>query len=265
MAKKKKKAVELKHVYAGYGEDMILQDVTVSLDEGEFLGVIGPNGGGKTTMLKVLLGLLPPIKGHVHIFGHEAMDARRLIGYVPQYATFDRQFPIDVWNVVLMGRLGKLGWKPFFSPRDKRIARDALRKVDMLKFKKREVSKLSGGQIQRVFIARALATEPKLLLLDEPTASVDKMNQESIFELLRELNKTITIILVSHDVGFISSYVKKIACLNRFFIYHDSRELTPDMLEAAYECPIDIIAHGHPHRVLPHHRHPDDSENGGAG
>jgi len=183
-----------------------------------------------------------------------------LIGYVPQYATFDRKFPIDVFNVVLMGRLGKLGFKPFYSNKDKRLAEEALKMVDILEYKNTMISALSGGQIQRVFIARALASKPKLLLLDEPTASVDKKNQENIFELLRRINNKITIILVSHDVGFISSYVKKIACLNRFLIYHNDKDLTPGMLEAAYECPIDMVAHGMPHRVLAHHKHPDDVE-----
>lgn len=258
--KKKEYAVELKHVCARYGNEEILHDVSIKLDANEFLGIIGPNGGGKTTLLKVLLGLLPPSEGQVKIFGKPASKSRNIIGYVPQYAKFDRNFPIDVWNVVLMGRLGSLGFKPFYTPNDKRTAEESLKKVGMWSFKDRKISNLSGGQIQRVFIARALSAKPRLLLLDEPTASVDKKNQESIFELLKDLNKYVTIVLVSHDVGFISSYVKKIACLNRYLIYHEGKELTDEMMEAAYQCPVDIIAHGHPHRVLPYHKHPDDEE-----
>ncbi len=250
---KPKLAVELDDVWAGYQHETILQEVNISIEENEFLAIIGPNGGGKTTFFKVLLGILKPTRGKIRVFGKDPSKARHLIGYVPQYALFDRQFPIDVWNVVLMGRVGHLGTRPFFSDEDRQMAMESLRMVEMDDLKDRQISRLSGGQMQRVFIARALASGPKLLLLDEPTASVDKRMQESIFELLGRLNKTITIILVTHDVGVVSAYVNKIGCLNKYLIYHDDKMLTPEMMEAAYDCPVDIIAHGVPHRVYGDH------------
>lgn len=248
------KAIELHDVTVSFEGNVVLKDVTVSLDKGEFLGIIGPNGGGKTTLLKVLLGLIPPDRGKVRIFGKKLKNVGDILGYVPQYSNFDAKFPISVWDVVLMGRVGELGWKPFFSRNDKKIAEQALKMVDMLEYKDYQISKLSGGQRQRVLIARALTTNPKILLLDEPTASVDEKIRSSIYDLLRKLNedKDITIILVSHDIGVISSYVKKVACLNKYFIYHGSDELTPEMIEASYECPVDLVAHGHPHRVFEH-------------
>ncbi len=255
-------ALELDHVWAGYDDHDILKDVTLSVDEQEFLGIIGPNGGGKTTLLKVILGILKPNRGTVKVFGQPPSRVHRLIGYVPQYLQFDRQFPISVWDVVLMGRLGKLGMRPFYSKQDKEAALDALSQVQMEEFRGVQLSTLSGGQQQRVLIARALCSDPKLILLDEPTASIDKKMQKSIYELLTEINKSTTIILVTHDIGVLSSYVKKIGCINKYLIYHDDRELTKEMLEAAYECPVDLIAHGVPHRVFSDaHSHPDDPHN----
>ncbi|MBS3817244.1 MAG: ABC transporter ATP-binding protein [Candidatus Thermoplasmatota archaeon] len=254
-------AIELKDVSVSLGNKIVLKDVTVSLDEGTFLGIIGPNGGGKTTLLKVLLGLLTPEQGDVRIHGKTPSKVSDVIGYVPQYSNFDAQFPISVWDVVLMGRVGELGWKPFYSKEDKKIAEASLKMVDMLEYKDRQISELSGGQQQRVLIARALTIEPKILLLDEPTASIDEKIQTNIYELLQKLNKkkNITIILVSHDIGVISSYVDEVACLNQYLIYHGSDELTSEMIEASYECPVDLVAHGHPHRVF-EHKMPSEEE-----
>ncbi|MFW6048418.1 MAG: metal ABC transporter ATP-binding protein [Candidatus Natronoplasma sp.] len=245
-------AIKMKNVSVSLGNQIVLKDVDVSLDEGTFLGIIGPNGGGKTTLLKLLLGLITPEQGKIRIYGKSPSRINDRVGYVPQYSNFDAQFPISVWEVVLMGRVGELGWKPFYSKKDKKIAKRSLKMVDMQEYKDRQISELSGGQQQRVLIARALATEPKILLLDEPTASIDEKIQTSIYELLRNLNekKNMTIILVSHDIGVISSYVNEVACLNKYLIYHDSDELTSEMMEASYECPVDLVAHGHPHRVF---------------
>ncbi len=245
-------ALDLDHVWAGYDHNNVLKDVSLKVEENEFLGIIGPNGGGKSTLLKVILGILKPSSGTVRVLGLPPSRAGRHIGYVPQYIHYDRQFPIRVRDVVLMGRLSKMGRKPFYSKEDKEHAMDALNLVQMEEFRDRQLSQLSGGQQQRVLIARALCTEPKLILLDEPTASIDQKMQKGIYELLMELNETATIILVTHDIGVLSSYVKKIGCINKYFIYHGTKELTRDMLEAAYECPVDLIAHGVPHRVLDH-------------
>ncbi len=248
----KKLALSLRDVSVSLGSTQVLKDVDLSLEKGDFLGIIGPNGGGKTTLLKVILDLLEPERGEVKVLGGSPSKNRKKVGYVPQYTNFDAQFPIDVWNVVLMGRLEKPGWKLFYSKRDKNIAERALRSVNMYEYRDRQISNLSSGQQQRVLIARALATEPELLLLDEPTASVDEKIKTSVYDLLEKLNKekNLTIVLVSHDIGVLSSHVKKVGCLNTRFIYHGTDELTMDMMEEAYECPVDIIAHGHPHRVF---------------
>jgi zinc transport system ATP-binding protein len=231
----------------------VLEDINLSVKETDFIGLIGPNGGGKTTLLKVLLGLLPPMRGEVRILGKSIKEGRRYIGYVPQVVQFDRDFPISVWEVTRMGRLGKRRLLQHYTAEDDEVVTEALRSVDMLNLRDHPIGELSGGQRQRAYIARALATEPEILLLDEPTASVDPQVSTSIYELLSRLNERVTILVISHDMGVISAHVKTVGCLNRQLFYHGEKQITPDMLEAAYHCPIDLIAHGIPHRVFPEH------------
>jgi zinc transport system ATP-binding protein len=248
-------AIAIQNLWAGYNGDSVLEDINLSVKELDFIGLIGPNGGGKSTLLKVLLGLLPITKGEVKILGRSINQGRRYIGYVPQAVECDRNFPISVWDVVKMGRLGKRGLFQPYNAKDNEIVANALRNVDMLHLRDRTIGDLSGGQRQRVYIARALATEPQILLLDEPTASVDPQVRSNIYELLQKLNQSITILMISHDMGVISSYVKTVGCLNRRLFYHNDKEIRPEMLQAAYQCPIDLIAHGVPHRVFPPHEH----------
>ena len=244
-------AVLLRDVSYRYREAPVLEAIDLVLNEGDFLGIIGPNAGGKTTLLKIILGLLEPARGTVEVFGRSPREARGTIGYVPQYARFDSSFPIDVLDMV---RMGRLGWRRREGAREARAAAlAALEHVDLADLAGEQIGRLSGGQLQRVLIARALAAEPRILLLDEPTASVDTRIGQSVYGLLAGLSETLTVVLVSHDIGVISRYVKTIACLNVRLHYHHSRELTPDMVEAAYGCPVDLVAHGHPHRVLPSH------------
>lgn len=250
---KKVEVIRLEDVWVQWNDVPVLEDINLSLQKQDFLGIIGPNGGGKTTLLEVLLGLVQPSRGKVRVLGHSAKEGRQFIGYVPQYTKFDHDFPVSVWDVAMMGRLGRRGLFRRYTEDDRRVVAEALREVDMLELKDRQIGELSGGERRRVYIARALASDPKILLLDEPTASVDRRVLGNIYELLQELNQRVTIILVSHDIGVVSSYVKTIACLNRRLIYHASREITPDMLEAAYQCPVDLIAHGMPHRVFEQH------------
>ncbi len=248
-----REVISVRHLWAGYDGEPILEDINLSVRELDFIGLIGPNGGGKTTLLKVLLGLIPPMRGEVRIVGKSVEEGRRYIGYIPQTVEFDRDFPISVWDVARMGRLGRRRLLQRYTAEDDEIVAEALRSVDMLNLLDRPIGELSGGQRQRVYIARALATEPNILLLDEPMASVDPRVSASIYELLRQLNEHLTILMVSHDMSAISSHVKTVGCLNRWLFYHGEKQLTPDMLEAAYQCPIDLIAHGIPHRVFAEH------------
>ena len=249
-----KEIVNLKNIRAGYNGTPAIEDIDFSISQGDFLAIIGPNGGGKTTLLKVILGLIKPSKGSALILGKTPVESRGKIGYVPQHNLFDRDFPISVWETVLMGRYSKAGLFRRYSPKDKEMAIDALKTVGMLKNKARQLGILSGGEQQRVFIARALVSEPSLLLLDEPTASVDPAMQSEFYELMDSLKKEMAIVLVSHDIGAISVHVNKIACLNRRLHYHGSKEVSTKVLEATYQCPIQMITHGTvPHRVLKEH------------
>lgn len=246
--------VSLERVSFTYAGVDVLRDVSFDFHEGDFVGIIGPNAGGKTTLLKLILGLLRPDSGSIRVLGVSPNEARGLVGYVPQYAHFDCSFPIRVRTAVTMGTLGR------GRMRDK-VANDAvdraLEQVELHEVADRQMGSLSGGQLQRALIARALVTEPKLLLLDEPTASLDTRIGRSVYELLEELAEKITIVLVSHDIGVISRHVRTIACLNVEMHYHHSKHLTPEMIEAAYGCPVDLVAHGHPHRVLEQHEGAD--------
>jgi zinc transport system ATP-binding protein len=233
----------------------VLEGVNLDLDEGDFLGLIGPNGGGKSTLLKVILGLIKPSKGEVKVFGVAPEAARSHVGYMPQKTLFDPSFPVTALEVALMGRFSKAGLFRRYSQADRDAALRALEAVGMKELVNREIGSLSGGEQQRVFVARSLVSEPKLLLLDEPTAGVDAAQQAEFYELLCRLNKKneITIILVSHDITAVSKYVNKIACLNQRLFYHGSKELTTEDIEKAYGCPVEMIAHGTPHRVLKEH------------
>jgi zinc transport system ATP-binding protein len=226
--------ITVSNLWAGYEKETILEDINLTIQELDFLGIIGPNGGGKTTLLKVLLGLIKPWQGEVKIFGQNVQKGRELVGYVPQFVECDRSFPISVSDVVKMGRLSRKKLWQCYNKKDEEKVDQALDSVGMLTAKKRSIGELSGGQRQRVYIARALAVEPRLLILDEPTASVDPQMRASIFSLLQELNEWMTILIISHDMGAMSTYVKSIGCLNRRLYYHGEKSLTTSMLEQVY-------------------------------
>ena len=251
--------IDIQNLNFSYNGQPILIGVNLSLQAGDFMVMIGPNGGGKTTLLKLMLGLLEADSGTVRIFGKPPKGVSHRIGYVPQDVLINKNFPVSALDVVLMGRLkpGR-GWsRP--SREDRMAALEALKQVEMDNFYDHRIGELSGGQKQRVFVARALATNSQLLFLDEPTASIDTKGQGEFYSLLKELNKTITIIIVSHDLMVISGYVKSVACVNQRFHYHGHAELTGEMIEMMYHCtaedtcPVELIAHGLPHRVL--HKH----------
>jgi zinc transport system ATP-binding protein len=249
----KNEIVTLKNVSVEYEGNIALHDHNLTVYDGDFIGIIGPNGGGKTTLLKVILGLVKPVKGEVRVFGKSPEKARNKIGYVPQIMEFDRDFPISVKDTVLMGRLRSKGLLRGHSKKDYMIVNQALKTVELYDMKDRKAGEMSGGERQRVMIARALASEPELMLLDEPTASIDPQMKTGIYDLLNSLKSKMAIILVTHDIGVISSHVDKVACLNCQLFYHDSKEIPKETLEAVYQCPVDLIAHGTPHRVLKEH------------
>ncbi len=243
-------ALDLRDVWLSLGGSTVLEGVDLTIESGEFLGLIGPNGGGKSVLLKVILGLLEPDRGTVRVLGEPPQGVRGAVAYVPQHGHFDRRFPIQVLDVVLMGRLGRRAtWRGYTSA-DRDRALRALARVDMADHARRQVGKLSGGQLQRVLIARALAMDAPILLLDEPTASLDTWMSVELYGLLDELASTRTLVLVSHDIGVMSSHIQSVACLNRRLHYHHSREITREMIEETYGCPVDFVVHRHTHRVL---------------
>ncbi|TGC10918.1 metal ABC transporter ATP-binding protein [Methanolobus halotolerans] len=245
--------IDLKDIWVSYDRIPVLEAVNLAVEDKDFLAIIGPNGGGKSTLLKVILGLVRPDRGSVKLLGGNPKKTRKYVGYVPQYISSNLEFPISVWEVVLMGRLSHKGPFSSFNEEDKKAAEEALKTVNMLEFRDRQIGELSGGQKQRVFIARSLVTHPKLLILDEPSTGVDSKTQKEFYELLNRLKSKIAILMVTHDMSALSVYVDKVACLNKKLYYHNSKEISPDDLEAVYQCPVELIAHGVPHRVLKIH------------
>jgi zinc transport system ATP-binding protein len=251
--------VEIKNVWFAYNGQTVLEDVSLDIRQGDFIAMIGPNGGGKTTLLKLMLGLLRPNKGAIRVLGDPTAKASHHIGYVSQDVDINRSFPITAIDVVLMGKLEPGKRRVKSSVQDRADALDALERMEIADYASSKIGELSGGQRQRVFIARALVTQPKVLLLDEPTASIDTKGQAEFYQLLKTLNKDIPILVVSHDLVAISTYVKSVACVNKRLHYHNQAEITGEMLEEMYPCtdeeicPVELIAHGLPHRVLKHH------------
>jgi zinc transport system ATP-binding protein len=210
----------------------------------DLVSLIGPNGGGKTTLFRLLLGLLKPGRGTIRIFGQSPERTRSRVGYVPQYARFDPRFPISVRDVVTMGRLGNLHTGPYRSS-DREAAAAALEEVGLAELGGRPFADLSGGQRQRVLIARALAGKPELLLLDEPTANVDRTTEARLYELLRGLNERLTILMASHDVGFVTKFVKQCLCVNRNVILHPTAKLDGGIIAELYGSEMAVVRHDH--------------------
>ena len=245
--------VAVRHVTFGYGREVVLDGVDLEIQPRDFLAIIGPNGGGKTTLLKVMLGLLRPWSGDVAFHLPSGSDPRGRLGYVPQFSTFDKDFPLWVRDMVLMGRVNNSGLLRPWSRQDRTAADRAIDRLALSGIARSHVAEISGGQLQRVLIARALVSEPEILFLDEPTASIDAESRETLRELLADLNRTIPVVVVTHDVTSIASMVRRIACINRRLFYHGDPELSLEVMEEVYGCPVELVTHGVPHRVL--HRH----------
>jgi zinc transport system ATP-binding protein len=237
--------IAIDNVSFSYGGPPALEHISLNIEKGEFLGVVGPNGGGKSTLLKLILGLVKPDTGRIRVFGKTPEKGREHIGYVPQHARFNKDFPITVEDTVLLGRLGKTKSLWGYAKEDKSLCQQALHETEILDLKRRRLNTLSGGQLQRVLIARALVSDPEILILDEPTANIDLRVEEDIFGLLKKLNERATIIVVSHDVGFISEYVNRVACLNRTLICHQTSAISGEMIEDLYATPVQMIHHIH--------------------
>lgn len=270
--------IELRDVTFGYPPDgaasPVLQRVDLTVTPDDFLGVIGPNGGGKTTLLKIMLGLLRPQRGSVRVFGKDPCRVRRWIGYVPQHTEIDLAAPATVLDLALMGRLSRSGWGFRFGKAHRDAALAALEQTSTADLAHRRIADLSGGQRQRVLVARALAADAKLLLLDEPTAGVDSHMERDLTNLLHELNARLPIVMVSHDISFVSAHLKRVACLNKTLVCHPADQITSEVITDMYEGEVKLVRHdencalaeqgcdhehepGHPHHPPPHteHRH----------
>lgn len=233
----------LKSVSFAYKHRNILEEVNLKIKKGEFASIVGPNGGGKTTLLKLMLGLIKPDKGQIQIFGQPPGKSRYKIGYMPQYAHLDMDFPATVMDVVLMGRLTNNRF--WFSKKDREESLAAIDEVGMSKYTESGFSELSGGQKQRILIARALCSRPELLLLDEPTANVDSKTEENLFSILQKLNSKMTILLVSHDLGFVSKYVKSVICVNRQVVIHPTTLMDGTVIKDIYNGDLRMVRHDH--------------------
>jgi len=238
-------ALACKDLWFGYDDELVLRDVNITIPEGDFVCIVGPNGSGKTTLLKLALGLLKPTRGQVEVLGQPPRKAGRRIGYVPQHPRLDPLFPVSALDVALMGRLGRTPGVGRWRSDDREQARSALAEVGLADHEGRHFASLSGGQKQRVLIARALAGEPDLLLLDEPTAGLDAHVEEGFYQLLRELNNRLTIALVSHDLGFVSGFVKSVVCVGRDVVVHPTSQITGAVIADLYGTDMRLVRHDH--------------------
>ncbi|MDR2083886.1 MAG: metal ABC transporter ATP-binding protein [Bacteroidales bacterium] len=244
--------VKLNNIWAKYDKEIVLEDVNLTINNGDFIGVIGPNGGGKTTLIKIILGVKKAYKGNIEYTGNIN------IGYLPQQNNIDKMFPVNIEDVVYSGLISgdNSGSKMSFNALKKQAKPkfdDLLVKMNLYDIRKKSLGTLSGGQIQKTLLCRALISNPDLLLLDEPNTYIDKESEFELYNYLKNESGIKALLLVSHDLGTISSYIKSIACVNRTLFYHDSNLITEDVLNS-YNCPIQLITHGEvPHSVLKEH------------
>ncbi|TYB33476.1 MAG: ABC transporter ATP-binding protein [Flexistipes sinusarabici] len=226
--------IEIDGVSFAYEREPVLENVSLKVSKGDFLAVLGPNGGGKTTLLKLILGLIKPDKGSIKVFGEKPGKQSKKIGYVPQYSYINKNFPLSVIESVLMGLTKKKLLNFKYTETDKRRALETLDKVDMSDYSDKQIHDLSGGQRQRVLLARALLSDPDLIILDEPTSNIDPYGKFCFFTFLEELSRKKTIILVSHNINVIATKINRVACVNRFLYYNSEPVLTKEMVEILY-------------------------------
>lgn len=249
-----KPIIEIKNLSAGYDGRTVLHDVNLDVYERDFLGIIGPNGGGKTTLIKCILGLLKPTGGEIIL--HAPDKSQLFLGYLPQYNTIDRKFPISVEEVILSGLSIQKSLSSRFTPEQKEKGKQIIARMGLEGLEHRSIGQLSGGQLQRALLGRAIISDPAVLILDEPSTYIDKRFEARLYELLAEINKECAIILVSHDIGTVLQQVKSIACVNETLDYHPDTGVTTEWLEKNFNCPIELLGHGTlPHRILGEHHH----------
>jgi len=248
-------AFQVENLFFCYdNNEIVLSDVSLSVNQGDFVGVIGPNGGGKTTLIRCILGVLTPTLGTVRLLGDYPSKTRMLAGYVPQETSSNKLFPISVLDVVLMGKLHSRGLFRRYTAGDRSEAAAMLDELNLYDLKDKAIGELSGGQRQKVLLARALVAHPRIVFLDEPTASVDSRGQGELYDYLRDINgRGTTVVLITHDISAVSSYIKSIACINHELYFHPDGVLDEATLTKTYGCPVDLLAHGLPHRV--YHTH----------
>ena len=253
-----KPIIEIKNLSAGYDGRTVLHDVNLNVYERDFLGIIGPNGGGKTTLIKCILGLLKPTGGEIilHTPATKGSDIQPSLGYLPQYSTIDKKFPISVEEVILSGLSIQKSLTSRFTSEQKEKGKQIISRMGLEGLEHRSIGQLSGGQLQRALLGRAIISDPAVLILDEPSTYIDKRFEARLYELLAEINKECAIILVSHDIGNVLQQVKSIACVNETLDYHPDTGVTTEWLERNFNCPIELLGHGTlPHRILGEHHH----------
>ncbi|MHB8810013.1 MAG: metal ABC transporter ATP-binding protein [Desulfobulbaceae bacterium] len=236
--------ISLSGVDFSYNGELVLKDVNLTIHEREMIGIVGPNGGGKTTLLRLILGLLKPRRGQVLVFGQPPAQSSHRLGYVPQHMLYDNRFPVSVLDVVLMGLTGKSSLGPF-AKKMVRAAEEALAAVNLVEFRNSSFAELSGGQRQRVLIARALASSPDMLLFDEPTANVDTSAGEKLYEILDQLNERMTVLIVSHDIGFVNRHISSVICVNQQVVVHPTSDLAGQNIIDLYGNDMSLIRHDH--------------------
>lgn len=267
--------IEIKNLSAGYDNRTVLRNVNLTVYDRDFLGIIGPNGGGKTTLIKCILGLLKPTAGEILYTDKRfvASDKQRgtaqrpalttnrsvlKMGYLPQYNSIDRKFPITVEEVILSGLSSQKSLISRFTATHREKARQVIARMGLEGLEKRAIGALSGGQLQRALLGRAIISDPALVVLDEPSTYIDKRFEARLYELLAEINHDCAIILVSHDIGTVLQQVKSIACVNETLDYHPDTGVSEEWLERNFNCPIELLGHGAlPHRILAEHKHGD--------
>lgn len=248
--------LSLRNISAGYENNIVLHNVSLDIYDNDFLGIIGPNGGGKTTLIKVILGLLKPAAGSMQFFQNGKPTDSLTMGYLPQYNSIDKKFPICVEEVILSGLSSRKPLAGRFTQEQKEKARQTVVRMGLEGLGKRPIGQLSGGQIQRALLGRAIISDLHLLILDEPSTYIDKQFEARLYELLTEINKECAIVLVSHDIGTVLQNVKTIACVNETLDYHPDAGITGEWLEKNFHCPIEVLGHGTiPHRILGKHEH----------